>query len=93
MKSYNSPYSLNDDLTPEQFEEFRLSGEINHRTTYTDFLALRLERRERKAEAQRLGLTGDDPPELSIEDEVVLDHVWASFAAEKTEEIEHAFAA
>ena len=83
MRSYNSPYSLNDDLTPQQFEELRLSGEINPAATYQDYLALRHEREERRAEAQRLGLTGDAPPELTPEDEEILMRAWAAVAAEK----------
>jgi hypothetical protein len=57
-------HSLNDKLTPAQFEELRRSGRINPQATYQDFLALQAERAQLAAEALRLGLTGDDPPEL-----------------------------
>ena len=45
-------YSLSDDLTPFQFEELRLSGEINPAATYDDYLQLRLEQKERRCEAE-----------------------------------------
>ena len=82
MKTYHSPYSLNDDLTPEQFNQLRLSGNINPEATYQDYLELRCEREERKQQAMRLGLTGDAPPELTAEDEAMLDRAWAAIAAE-----------
>ena len=83
MRSYNSAYSLNDDLTPQQFEELRLSGEINPAATYQDYLELRRERGERRAEAQRLGWTAEAPPELTPEDEEILMRAWAKVAAER----------
>lgn len=75
---YSLPYSLNDDLTLLQFEELRSSGSINPAATYVDYQALRQERVERATEAQRLGLTGDDPPELTDEVEMLLSQVWKS---------------
>jgi hypothetical protein len=81
-------YSLSDDLTPEQFEELRLSGEINPNATYEDYLLLRQEREEirRKAEeaARRDGFELGAPElDLTPDDEAILDRVWASVAAER----------
>ena len=80
------PYSLNDDLTPLQFEELRSSGSINPAATFTDYLALRQERAERAADARRLGLTGDDPPELTDEVEMLLSQVWDSMPQDRANE-------
>jgi hypothetical protein len=77
MSETNRSLSLNDDLTPEQFERLRASGSINLRATYADYLQLKRERNEAVREAAFLGLTGDEPPELTEEDEAILDIVWA----------------
>ena len=66
------PYSLNDNLTLAQFDEVRSSGSINPAATYADYLALRREREERTLDAQLRGLTGDEPPELTSELEMLL---------------------
>jgi hypothetical protein len=79
-------YSLNDDLTLTQFEELRSSGAINPAATYADYLELRQEREERAIEANRLGLTGDDPPELSEEVEMLLSEVWNSIGQHRLSE-------
>jgi len=57
-------YSLNDKLTPTQFEVLRKSDMINPQATYQDYLALQAERAAVVEEALRLGLTGDEPPGL-----------------------------
>ena len=80
------PYSLNDELTPLQFEELRSSGSINPAATYADYQALRQERKERASEAQHLGLTGDDPPELTGEVEMLLSQVWDSRQRDRASE-------
>lgn len=79
-------YSLNDDLTPMQFEELRSSGSINPVATYADYLALRQEREERALDAQRRGLTGDEPPELTAEVEMLLFQVWDSMQRDRASE-------
>jgi len=67
----------------EQFERWQAEGSVNPDATYEQYLEMRLEQAERAEEAQRLGLTGDEPPELTEEDEAILDQVWAEFAREK----------
>ncbi len=67
----------------EHFERLRAEGLVNPDTTYEQYLEMRLEQAERAEEAQRLGLTGDEPPELTEEDEAILDRAWAEFAREK----------
>jgi len=83
MSETNGTFSLNDDLTPEQFEQLKASGSINLRATYADYLQLKREREETLREAARLGLTGDEPPELTEEDEAILDLVWAELRQER----------
>lgn len=61
-------YTLNDELTSEQFEVLRKSGAINTQATYQDYLQLKRERAERQHEAKVNGLIGCDPPELTNED-------------------------
>ena len=61
-------YTLNDDLTSEQFEVLRKSGAINSQATYQDYLELKRERTERQREAKANDLVGCDPPELTDED-------------------------
>jgi hypothetical protein len=68
-------YSLNDDLTPEQFEELRQSGSINSQATYADYLELRRERAERRREAEAAGWTGCEPPDLNEEDQAIFAHM------------------
>lgn len=80
-KSMN--FTLRDDLTAEQFEQVKASGSINPMATYEDYLGLRREREENRQEAQRLGLTGDAPPELTEEEEEMLLRAWATVATEK----------
>jgi hypothetical protein len=67
----------------EHLERVQAEGLVNPETTYEQYLEMRLEQAERAEEAQRLGLTGDQPPELTEEDEAILDRVWAEFAREK----------
>jgi hypothetical protein len=81
-------YSLSDDLTPEQFDELRLTGEINPNATFEDYLALRRERetirREAEEAARRDGFELGAPElELTPEDEAILDRAWAAVAASK----------
>ena len=81
-------YSLSDNLTPAQFEELRLSGDINPHATYKDYLELRQERavikREAEEAARRDGYELGAPElELTAEDEAILDRAWAEVAAEK----------
>ncbi len=81
-------YSLSDNLTPAQFEELRLSGDINPQATYEDYLELRQERTaiKRAAEeaARRDGYELGAPElDLSPEDEEILDRVWDQIRAEK----------
>jgi hypothetical protein len=81
-------YSLSDNLTPAQFEELRLSGDINPQATYEDYLALRQERaaikREAEEAARRDGYELGAPElELTEEDEALLDRAWAQVAAER----------
>ena len=81
-------YSLSDDLTPFQFEELRLSGEINPAATYDDYLQLRLEQKERRCEAEEAARRdgfelGAPELDLSPEDEAILDRVWARLAAKE----------
>ena len=64
-------YSLNDNLTPEQFEELRQSGTINTQATYADYLELKRERAERKLEAEANGWVGCEPPELTEKDKAI----------------------
>jgi hypothetical protein len=75
--------SLNDNLTPEQFEEMRQSGSINPDATWEDYLELLCERAAAAQEAAATGLTGDAPPELTAEDEAILLEVWAEARAER----------
>lgn len=79
-------YSLSDDLTPDQFEELRLSGEVNPAATYDDYLQLRLEQKQRRREAEEAARRdgfelGAPELDLSPEDEAILDRVWARLAA------------
>jgi hypothetical protein len=79
---------LNDNLTPAQFEELRLSGEIDPNATYEDYLELRREREEIRREAEEAARRdgfelGAPELDLSPEDEAILDRVWANLAAEK----------
>jgi hypothetical protein len=67
----------------EHFERLQAEGLVNPDTTYEQYLEMRLEQAERAEEAQRLVLTGDEPPELTEEDEAILDQVWAELAREK----------
>jgi len=81
-------YSLSDDLTREQFEELRLSGEINPNATFDDYLSLRREREEIRREAEETARRdgfelGAPELELTPEDEAILDRAWAAVAAEK----------
>ena len=81
-------FSLSDDLTPFQFEELRLSGEINPAATYDDYLQLRLEQKERRREAEEAARRdgfelGAPELDLSPEDEAILDRVWARLAAKE----------
>lgn len=64
-------YSLNDDLTLEQFEELKLSGFINPNASYADYIELKRERDERKREAEENGWIGCEPPGLTEEDELI----------------------
>lgn len=87
----NSPYGLNQPLTPDQFEELRISGDINPHFTWEDYLGLQHERAERRrqaeAEAARLGyeLKGPEPPDWTAEDERILREISAEMAREKEE--------
>lgn len=79
---------LSDDLTPVQFEELRLSGEINPSATFEDYLQLRRERTQIKREAEEAARRdgyelGAPELELTPEDEAILDRAWAKVAAEK----------
>lgn len=80
-------YGLSDNLTPAQFEELRLSGDINPNATYQDYLELHQERVARKCEAEAARRDGYElgAPELEIspEDEEILDRVWEQIRAEK----------
>lgn len=71
-------YSLNDDLTREQFEELRQSGSINPAATYSDYLALKQERAASRREAIANGLRVCDAPELTEEDETIFAQMQAS---------------
>ena len=75
-------WSLNDQLTPEQFEELRRTGSINPAATWEDYLELQRERAEAACTAAAAGLTGDAPPELTAEDEALLLEVWAEARTE-----------
>ncbi|MGH9839853.1 MAG: hypothetical protein ACREEM_13810 [Blastocatellia bacterium] len=81
-------YSLSDDLTREQFEELRLSGEVNPNATFEDYLLLRREREEIRREAEAAARCdgfelGAPELELTPEDEAILDRAWAAVAANK----------
>lgn len=86
-----SRYSLNQNLTVEQFEELRYSGDINPAATYQDYLDLRQERaemrRQAEAEAARLGyeLKGPEPPDWTDEDQQIMENIWAEMARERAE--------
>jgi hypothetical protein len=68
-------YSLNDDLTPEQFEALRQSGSINPAATYADYLELKREREERRRKAETEGWVGCEPPDLTEEDEAIFSQM------------------
>ena len=81
-------YGLSTDLTPVQFEELLLSGDINPSATFEDYLQLRRERAQIKREAEEAARRngyelGAPEPELALEDEAILDRAWAKVAAEK----------
>ena len=88
---FRSRYTLNMNLTPEQFEELRLSGGINPAATYQDYLELRQERaemrRQAEEEAARLGyeLKGPEPPDWTEEDERIMREIRAEMARERDE--------
>jgi hypothetical protein len=67
----------------EQFDRLQAEGLVNPDATYEQYLEMRLEQAERAEEARRLGLTGDEPPELTEEDEAILDRVWAGSVREE----------
>ena len=74
------------ELTAAQKTEFRQlqsEGFINPAATLNDWAAVLQERRQLAAEAARLDLRGDEPPELTAADERILDHVWAQLAAQQ----------
>ena len=66
-----------------EFEEYMREGWFNPQATFDDYLALLQERIEAKRYAQELGLRGDEGPELTEEDERILDRVWAELAAQQ----------
>jgi hypothetical protein len=72
----------------EHFVQLQANGLINPRSTYEEYLEMRREQAERIEEAKRLGLTGDQPPELTEEDEAILDRVWARYARREQEKLE-----
>ncbi len=65
-----------------EFDEAMRLGDFNSRTTFEDYLDLLHAREREKIRAKELGLTGDEGPELTEEDERILDTVWAQVAAE-----------
>lgn len=81
-------YSLSDNLTPAQFEELQLSGDINPNATYQDYLELHQERVARKCEAEEAARRngyelGAPELDLSPEDEEILDRVCERICVEK----------
>lgn len=72
----------------EHFVQLQADGLINSKATNEEFLEMRREQSERTEEARRLGLTGDQPPELTEEDEAILDLVWAGYARQEREKLE-----
>jgi 5-methylcytosine-specific restriction endonuclease McrBC GTP-binding regulatory subunit McrB len=66
-----------------QFEEFKAKGHFHPDTTYEEYLDTRREQEEIAEEGRRLGLTGDEPPKLTEEDEAILDRVWAKQTREQ----------
>ena len=66
-----------------EFAEYMRDGWFNPQATFADYLALLQERAEAKRRAQELGLKGCDGPELTAEDERILDRVWAQLAAQQ----------
>ncbi len=87
----NSPYGLNQKLTPAQFEELRTSGDINPNFTWQDYLDLQQERaemcRQAEEEAARLGyeLKGPEPPDWTDEDQQIMEKIWAEMARAREE--------
>lgn len=80
-------YSLSNNLTPAQFEELRLSEDINLSATNEDYLEFRRERAAIKHEAEgaarRDGYELGAPElDLSPEDEKIFDRVWNQIHAE-----------
>ncbi|MGH9838061.1 MAG: hypothetical protein ACREEM_04680 [Blastocatellia bacterium] len=60
-----------------QFYELKAQGYYHDSTTYEKYLNMRRKQEEIAEEGRRLGLTGDDPPELSEEDIAIFDRIWA----------------
>ncbi len=71
-----------------QFEEFKAKGHFHPNATYEGYLDMGREQEEIAEEGRRLGLTGDEPPELTEEDEAILDRVWARYARQEQEKAE-----
>jgi hypothetical protein len=65
-----------------QFEEFKVKGHFHPSDTYEEYLDMRREQEEIAEEGRRLGLTGDEPPELTEEDEAILDRIWEEMGRE-----------
>ena len=88
----NSPYGLNQTLTPAQFEELRASGDINPNFTWEDYLGLHRERAERRRQAEeeaaRLGyeLKSPEPPDWTEEDDRIMREVRHEIRAEMARE-------
>lgn len=75
-------------LTEEEFIADQQAGMLNPRATYEDYLAMIREqvaiKREAEEAARRDGYELGAPElDLSPEDEVILDRVWAKIRAEK----------
>lgn len=73
-------------LTMAQISEFQTlqqEGFINPHATLQDWAAVLEGRRLLVEEAAALDLRGDEAPELTAEDERILDRVWAGLAAQQ----------
>lgn len=60
-----------------QFEEIKARHHFQSSSTYEEYLEMRREQEEIAEEGRRLGLTGDEPPELTEEDIAIFDRIWA----------------
>lgn len=78
--------------TEAQFNEWQMQGIIQASVTYTEYLAMRREQEELRAQqlqeilADYGTLPNEEPPDMDEEDLAALDRAWQRVAQEKSRE-------